>query len=75
MRWRLGDTVYAFAMDTLDPQNLLESLFVFGSLQCEAELNVAIGFVLKNVEDGSFGYYYAHKNNKLLELYKLVSTT
>ena len=63
-------------MDTLDPKYLLEKLIVlFGSLKCAAKLNVALGFVLKNVEDGSLRFYYAHEKINLLETSKLVVTT
>ena len=46
--------IYNFAMDNLDRKYLLEKLIVvFDSLKCAAELNVAFGFVLKNLKDGS----------------------
>ena len=48
---------------------------MFDSLKCAAKLNVAFGFVLKNVEDCSCRYYYAHENNTLMEKSKLVATT
>ena len=68
--------VYNFAMDTLYPKNLLEKLdVVFDSLKCAATLNVAFGFVLKYVEDGSCKYYFAHENITLLKRSKLVATT
>ena len=41
---------------------------------CAAKLNVVFGFVLKNVEDGTFRFYYARENNTLLERSKLVAT-
>ena len=48
------DRVNNFAMDTLDPEYLLEELDVlFDSFKCAAKLIVAFGFVLKNVGDGS----------------------
>ena len=54
--------VYNFAMDTLDPKFLLEKLdVVFDSLKCAGRLNVAFGFVLKNIEGGNCRYYYAHE--------------
>ena len=68
--------VYNFAMDTLDPKCLLENLdIVFDCLKGVAKLNVAFGFVLKYVEDGSCRHYYAHENKTLLEKSKLVGTT
>ena len=46
--------VYNFAMDTLGPKYLLKKVnAVTGTLKCAAKLNIAFGFVLKNVEDGS----------------------
>ena len=43
-------------MDALDPKYLLEKLdVVFDSLKRAAKLTVALGFLLKNVEDGSSG--------------------
>ena len=37
-------------------------------------MNLAFGFNLKNIEDGGFRYFYAHKNNTLLDRSKLVCT-
>ena len=42
-------------------------------LKCVAKLNLALGFILENIGDGKFRYFYAHENNTLLELSKLVS--
>ena len=71
--WR--HKVYNFAMDTLNPKYLLEKLdVVFDFVKRVATLNVALGFVLKNVEDGSFWCHFAHEKNTPLERYKLVST-
>ena len=42
----MGDRVYHFPMDTLDPKYLLEMLVVvFDSLNCAAKLNIAFGSV------------------------------
>ena len=68
--------VHNFVKDTLHPKNLLRRLdVVFGSLKCAGMPRVAFGFVLKNVEDGSCRYYYAHGNFTLGEMYKLKATT
>ena len=68
--------VYNFAMDNLDPKYPLEmSDVAFDSLKYAAKLNVACGFVLKNVEDGNCRHYYAHENTTLLQRSKLVATT
>ena len=37
-------------------------------------MNVALGFVLKNLEDESYNCYNAHKKNRLLERSRLVAT-
>ena len=42
-------------------------------LKCVAKLNLALGFILKNIEDGRFRYSYAHENNIMLEQSKPVS--
>ena len=46
----------------------------FNNLKCAAELNLAFGLVLKNLGDGNFCYFYAHKNKTLLDRSKLVYT-
>ena len=49
-------SVWMLAMDTLNPEYLLEKLDVmFDSLKGAAKLNVPFGFVLKNVEDRVLG--------------------
>ena len=35
---------------------------------------MAFGFILKNIEDGGFTYFYAHENNTLQDRSKLVCT-
>ena len=61
-------------MDILDPNYLTEKLDMFHSLKCAAKLNVALGFLPKDVEDRSCRWYCAHENNTLLERSKLVGT-
>ena len=62
-------------MDTLDPKYLLEKQgILFDCLKCAAKLNVAFAFVLKNVENGSCRYKYAHENITLLEISNFVAT-
>ena len=43
---------------------------VLGKLKCVAKLNLALGFILNNIEDRKFRYFYAHET--LLEQSKLV---
>ena len=47
---------------------------VFRGLNCAAKVNLAFGFVLRNVEDGSSRFFYDHENNTVLERSKLVCT-
>ena len=68
--------IYIFSKFTVDKKCLLEKLdVVFGILKRAANLNVAIGFVLKYVEGESCMYYEAHENNTLLERSTFVATT
>ena len=46
----------------------------FNNLKCAAKVNLDFGFILKNIEDGGFRYFYAHENNTLLDRSKLVCT-
>ena len=38
-----------------------------------SEAYLALGFILKNIEDGKFRHFHAHENNNLVEQSKLVS--
>ena len=71
-KWR--HSVFNFAVNKLTAQVIEEKLDrVLDKLKCVAKLNLALGFILKNVEDWKFRYFYAHENNTLLEQSKLVS--
>ena len=60
--------VFNFAMSTFDISLINKKLdLVFNGLKCAAKVNLAFGFVLGNVEDGSCRYFYAHENNTLME--------
>ena len=66
--------MFNFAVNNLTAQVIEEKLDrVLDKLTCVAKLNLALGFILKNFEDGKFRYFNAHKNNTLLEQSKLVS--
>ena len=66
-------SVFNFAVNNLTTQVIEEKLDrVLDKLKCAAKLNLALGFILKNIEDGKFRYYYGHENNTLLEQSKLV---
>ena len=67
-------SVFNFVVNNLTAQVIEEKLDrVVDNLKCAAKLNLALGFILKNIEDGKFRYFYAHENNKLLEESKHVS--
>ena len=66
--------VFIFAVNNLTAQAIEDKLDrVLDKLKCVAKLNLALGFILKNIEDGKLGYFYVHENNTLLEQSKLVS--
>ena len=67
--------VFIFAMSFIDMSLLNDKLdYVFKELKCAAKVNLAFGFVLKNIEDGMCRYFYAHENNTFMERSKLVCT-
>ena len=67
-------SVFNFAVNNFTAQVIEEKLDrVQDKLKCVAKRNLALGFILKNIEDGKFRYFYAHENNILLEQAKLVS--
>ena len=62
-------------METLNETIVNEKLgHFFNNLKCAAKVNMAFGFILKNIKDGGFRYFYAHENNTLLDRSKLVCT-
>ena len=66
--------MFNFAVNNLTAQVIEEKLdYVLDKPKCVAKLNLALGFILKNIEDGKFRYLYAHENSTLLEQSKLVS--
>ena len=67
-------TLFNFAVNNLTTQVIEEKLDrVLDEIKCVAKLNLALGFILKNIEDRKFRYFYAHENNTLSEQSKLVS--
>ena len=58
-------SVFNFAVNNLTAQVIEENL--------DLVLDLALGFILKNIEDEKFRFFYAHENNTLLEQSKLVS--
>ena len=67
--------VFNFAMSSFDISLLNDKLnYVFKELKCAAKVKLEFGFFLKNVEDGSCRYFYAHENNTVMERSKRVCT-
>ena len=54
-------------METLNETIVNEKLDHFlNNLKRAAKVNLAFGFILKNIEDGGFRYFYAYENNTRL---------
>ena len=67
--------VFNFAMSSFDISLLNDKLdYVIKELKCAAKVNLAFGFILKNLEDGMCRYFYAYEKNTITERAKLVST-
>ena len=67
-------SVFNFVVNNLTAQVIEEKLDqVLDKLKFVAKLNLALGFIIKNIEDGKFRYFYAHENNTMLEGSKLVN--
>ena len=67
--------VYNFAMSSFDISLHCEKLdSVFKELKCATKVNLAFGFVLKDIEDGMCRYFYAHENITIMERATLVCT-
>ena len=73
---RARHKVFNYAVETFNETLVNKKLdhFFNNNLKCAAKVNLAFGFTLKNIEDGGFGYFYAHENNTLLDRSKLVCT-
>ena len=72
---RARHKVFNYAVETLNKTILNGKLdHCFNSLKCAAKTNLVFVFILKNIEDGGFRYFYAHENNTLLDRSKLVCT-
>ena len=72
---RARHKVFNYAVKTLNETIVNEKLdHFFNNLKCASKVNLAFGFILKNIEDGDLRYFYAHENNTLLDRSKLVCT-
>ena len=60
--------VFNFQMSKLDTEIINEKLEEdINKLDSAAKINIALGFVLRNIETGEYRYFYAHENNTLFE--------
>ena len=65
--------VFNFAMSSFDMSLLNDKLaYDFRELKCAANVNLAFGFAVKNIEDGMCIYCFAHEHNTIMERAKLV---
>ena len=72
---RARHKVFNYPVETLNETTVNEKLgHFFNNLKCAAKVNLAFGFILKNIEDGGFRYFYAHENNTLRDRSKLLCT-
>ena len=72
---RARQKVFNYAIENLIAKIVDEKLdHFFNNLMCAAKGNLAVGFNLKNKEDGGFRYFYAHEINTLLDWSTLVCT-
>ena len=72
---RARHKVFNYAVATINETIVNEKLDHFlNNLKCAAKVNLSFGFILENIEDGGLRYFYAHKNNTLLDRSKLVCT-
>ena len=72
---RARHKVFNYALETLNETIVNEKLdYFFNQLNCALKVNLALGFILKNIEDGGFRYFYEHENNTLLDRSKVVCT-
>ena len=67
-------SVFNFVVNNRTAQVIEEKLDrVLDNLKCAAKLNLVLRFILKNIENGKFRYFYAHENNTLLQQSKFLS--
>ena len=72
---RARHKVFNYAVETLKETIVNEKLdHFFNKLKCAAKVNLVFGFILKNIYDGGFRYFYAHENSTPLDRSKLLCT-
>ena len=72
---RAKHKVFNYAVKNLNETLVKEELdHFFNNWKCAAKVNLTFCFILENIEDGGFRYFYADENNTLLDRSKLVCT-
>ena len=72
---RARHKLFNYAVETLNETIVNEKLnHFFNNLKSAAKVNLAIGFILENIENGGFRNFYAEENNTLLDRSELVCT-
>ena len=67
--------VFYLQMSKLDTKIFSEKLEeVFKKLDSADKINIARGFVLQNIENENYRYFYAYENNNLCEISYLLCT-
>ena len=60
--------VFNFQLSKLDSKIINEKLEdVFNKLASAAKINIAVDFLLRNIETGEYRFLYAHENKILFE--------
>ena len=60
--------VFNFKLSKLDPNEINEKLKeIFAKLNCADKVNLALGFILRNVDTDEYRYLFAHENNTPFE--------
>ena len=66
--------VFNFSLLNLDTKEINEKLNeIFANLNCAAKINIALGFLLQNIETNDYRYFYPHENNLQLDRVFLLS--
>ena len=64
---------FTYAVENLKETVVNEKFdHIFDKLNSAAKAKIAFGYIMENIEDGGFIYFYAHENNNLLDRSKFV---
>ena len=67
------DQVFNFKLSKLNPHEINKKLKeLFEKFNCAAIVNLALGYILRNVDTDEYRYFYAHKNNAFFEKSRLL---